>query len=367
MAVTVEIAPEGDIDGIHGNIAHIEVCCKLNIPCPMVIIVSTLTAYVFTIAANVSALTVGVGSNPLCGMLCEVNKVLCAVDCNSTCLCTAAGNDLKSCIIERCGDSTEPCSIYVVLVIKAVKLACKLSCKNLNGKLRADSKVLILITCALLHLECKSDCVSLTCKQLAGGFCADSSKNLGECAETSKLCHFSACESKLACSVVYVDHVSKLRNCACSSDAELILESKSAGIADLDVLSFYVTGLPKLVIKDCAFGSILVSLLCTGCSCVLPLHSYIECTGLDNVSGAGHGVGKPRIGGTDQHGYAQQQGKYAQQKRLFSAILFHFNKSSNRHLIYLRSRSKCQENPRRRILVFAARPPKGSGRAFNKN
>ena len=150
------------------------------------------------------------------------------------------------------------CCTCIVIVAEAIELAGRLSCDQLYREASVtELKVLVIVTCALLHLECKGNSVACAACEVACAGLTKRCKNLGKSAEL-RCIGKSVAAGNLNCriNVVHVDYVCELGNLTVCNEGHLVLKSKAANVCNLDMANLGVTGLPLVVVKDCTLGSI---------------------------------------------------------------------------------------------------------------
>ena len=200
-----------------------------------------------------------------------------------------------------------PLCIVIIAVVEAILLVVELCRIEIDTECVADRSALVLVACALLHMESKTNydflgvvafCAFAIRKNNSTHDRTAGSDKLVECSNSCKATHivlgFGGYKVVVACYDVKanVDNLGKLSNCACRIDEHLELEGEIAIVSNLDVSNLGITGFP-VVIVEYRLGvrafCILPIAIISG-----PVHADIQLTALDNVVRACYLIGEPR-------------------------------------------------------------------------
>ena len=171
-------------------------------------------------------------------------------------------------------------------------------------------------------------CEKLTVNELGG-----SSQNLGQ---SALIRPFTAVNDAVvvglgafAVNNVYVDNIREIltglrTDCSteCNLDRELVLESESSEIRDLQSLDTGITRLPLFVIEHLVLGLVLQRY-----PIIVDLVKQIDLqsTRLDRIARTGYGVGKPSERGSHKRRKQRRKKHHRRYQTLFQAfVLFHF-------------------------------------------
>ena len=197
-----------------------------------------------------------------------------------------------------------PLDVRVIIRAECIRLSAELSCHQIDGEAIAKVGVLQVIACGLAHVEGnRQDGVLVALKHAVGGriMLYDLGKN--------------ACALKTAqgseglgdgVDVVHVNDVCQRGHGSLCGNIQFPLQREASLVDDLNVLDVGIAGLPIFMGENGTLGLRPLLGICIQ-KRVRPVHFNVQVATLHHVVGAGYRCRKPRVGGSQQHGSAQQQ------------------------------------------------------------